>query len=215
MGSLFLIPWAETTWSAAGRVGGRAPLPLSQAGREQADAWSDEIAAAQIEAVHSSAERTSAETARIVAARTGAAHRTVAALAEIDLGLWDGLTTDELKRRYPKIFKRWCSDPTSVCPPEGEEVSHAYARLKQPLEKLVRRQGDWRIAVVLGPLAFGLARCWLESVELSQVRSLTHNGPIRYELTDGTGRATCTLLAKPMARAVAVAAEAGPEQTAE
>ncbi len=182
-----MIPWAETAWSAAGRVASRAPLPLSQAGRDQARAWADKIGSAGVSAVYSSDERTSIETARFVADRTGAPHRSVAALAEVDLGLWGGLTTDELKRRYPKIFKRWYDDPTNVCPPEGEEVEQAYERLRESLARLTRKQGDRHVAVVLGPLAFALVRCWLEGAEVSQVRSMTHGEPLRYELTGGPG----------------------------
>lgn len=182
MSSLVLIPWAETVWSAAGRIATRTPLPLTHAGQNQARTWADSMASSGLSVVYSSNERTSVETARIVADRTGAPHKTIPELSEVGAGLWDGLTTEELRRRYSKIFKKWCDDPSSVCPPEGEDVEDAFERLQQPLERLTRKQGDRCMAVVLGPLAFALARCWIESVELAKTRSMRHHEPLTYQL---------------------------------
>ena len=125
MSTLVLIPWPETTWSAAGRVAGRTPVPLSDAGRRQAHSWGEGLAVPGLSTVYSSGEQASTETARIVAEPSRARHKAVVDFAEVDAGLWDGLTIEELKRRYPKVFKRWYEDPSAVCPPEGEPLADA------------------------------------------------------------------------------------------
>ena len=180
--SLVLIPWAETAWKAAGRLAGRTSLPLTEGGRDEVRGWSAMLAEPKLSTVYASSEQAAVEVAEIVAEKTGASRKTVADLAEVDVGLWDGLTAEELKRRYPKIYKKWHSDPASVSPPEGEALTDAFARLRQALEKLMRKQDDRCVAVVLGPLAFALVRCWAESVELTELRSMTHDSPLRYEL---------------------------------
>lgn len=75
-----------------------------------------------------------------------------------------------------------CDDPSSVCPPEGEDMANAFERLRQPLERLTRKQDDRCMAVVLGRLAFALARCWIESVELAKACSMRHHEPLGYQL---------------------------------
>ena len=103
-------------------------------------------------------------------------------LAEVDTGLWAGLTRDELKRRYPKVFKKWWSDSTSVSPPEGESVTDAFQRLREAIEQVTRQEGGRSFAVVAGPLGFALIRFVSESVAPGQMQTLLHAGPLRYPL---------------------------------
>ena len=209
MASLTLISWAQTQWKADGRLAGRTPLPLTEEGRQQAHGWAEELSSVQPRIVYSSEEQTSRELAAIIAERTGASVKTIAALAEVDAGLWDGLTEEELKRRYPKIHKKWQSDPSSVCPPEGEGMEDAYERLRAPLEKLIRKHDAHTVAVVLGPLAFALARCWLESADITCVRALMSDQPLCYDFTRGDDPITPVRLGAAAAGADVQAAELG------
>lgn len=184
MGTLVLIPWPETVWSAAGRIAGRTPLPLTETGQALVHSWTNALPGKQLRTVFSSDEQASTETARVVAQRCSAKHKILPDLVEVDAGLWDGLTTDELKRRYPKVFKRWLEDPSTVCPPEGEAVAAARERLAASLEQMTRKLGHHEAAAVLGPVAFGIMRCVIESAELVALRSLMHVEPLRYHLTE-------------------------------
>lgn len=178
--ALYLIPWPQTIWSESDRMASRTPLPLSDSGKEVAKAWAEELAESGINLVYSSDEQTSLETAEIIAKKCGRKCKVLAELTEVDAGLWDGLTTDELKRRYPKIFKKWLTDPSSVCPPEGEEIQEAYLRLKGVMEWIIWKQPAHRIAIILGPLAYGLIRCMIDSEEPDKIRSLIQDKPVRY-----------------------------------
>lgn len=178
--ALYLIPWPQTIWSESDRIASSTPLPLSDSGKEVAHAWAEELAESGINLVYSSDEQTSLETVEIITRKCGRKTKTITELKEVDAGLWDGLTTEELKRRYPKIFKKWLADPSSVCPPEGEEIQEAYLRLKGAMEWMILKQAAHRIAIVLGPLAYGLIRCMIDSVEPDKIRSLMQDKPVRY-----------------------------------
>lgn len=190
MNSLVLIPWPETAWSQAGRITSRTPVPLTDAGRRQAHAWGTGLASSGLGVVYSGEESAATETARIVAEPAQAKHKALSELAEVDAGLWDGLTAEELKLRDPRVFKRWCEDPSGVCPPEGEDLSEAYVRLRDSLAKLTgNKRANRSVAVVLGPLAFGVARCVIESAELANVRSMMHHEPLCYRSPGAGGPA--------------------------
>lgn len=201
MATLILIPWAETTWKAANRLAGRTPLPLTDAGCDEVRTWSERIVELRPAIVFCSEERASLETAEIIAEKTGASRKKLADLAEVDMGLWDGLTSDELKRRYPKIYKKWQQDPSSVSPPEGEALSDASERLRVALERIMRKYDDRCVAVILGPLSLALVRCWIESIDVDKLRSLAGDAPIRYELAAANagngGVSPCELSADP------------------
>lgn len=189
MKTLVFVPWPETTWSAEDRVAGSTPLPLTSGGREQAAAWAGSLVPLGLQVVYSSFEPASVETARILARRCRTKHKKLEALAEVDAGLWDGLTTQELKRRYPRIFKRWYDDPSSVCPPEGEDLAEAFGRLQAGLERIRGKPEPARAAAVFGPLAFAVARCVIESAGLTGVRGMMRQDPVCYRFAGGEGPA--------------------------
>jgi probable phosphoglycerate mutase len=177
------------------------PLPLTETGREQARAWAERLGVLELRLVLSGEERTSVETARIVASRCRIQHRVMQPLAEVDAGLWEGLTTEELKLRFPKVFKRWCDDPSCVCPPEGEDLEAAQARLRQALDQVMHKYSNRNLAVVLGPLALAVVRCIAESVELERTRSLIADDLLRYEIAEEATALPKGLTALPVAAA--------------
>ncbi len=180
MASLILIPWPETSWSLAGRMIGRSPVSLTDQGRAQALAWADAMVKDPPVAVYSSSEVASVETAGVLEKRANIKRKELKDLAEVNVGLWDGLTAVELKHRYPKIYKRWCDDPFSVCPPEGEEFSAASDRIREGIAGIVGDRRDRTLAVVLGPFSFALARSIVERSPLVDIHNFTNVEPLRY-----------------------------------
>ncbi len=196
MASLILIPWPETTWSLAGRMIGRSPVSLTEQGRKQALAWADALEKDPPVAVYSSTEVASVETARVLEKRANIKRKELKGLAEVNVGLWDGLTTDELKRRYPKIYKRWCDDPFAVCPPEGEEFSSASERIREGIVGIVGDRRDRTLAIVLGPFSFALARSIVERSPVVDIHDIANAEPLRYPwLPASKEKSTSTVVA--------------------
>jgi len=137
---------------------------------------------AKVSVVFSGPEQAAVETARSVAGPSQAKTKAMNEFFEVDVGLWDGLTESELKRRSPKAYKSWRDAPDSICPPEGEALTVARDRLREGLRKLARKQALVTIPVALGPMAFAVARCIVESVDLAKVRSMISTEPVQYEL---------------------------------
>lgn len=193
--SLLLVPWPETEWSATGRLSSRTPLPLTDRGRRQARAWSAELVELTVAGVYSADEQASKETAEILMGAHDTRHKIMPGLAEVDIGLWEGLTSEELNRRYPKVYKRWREEPQSVCPPEGESVSAAQMRITEAIEKATAKLSGKAAIVVLGPLAFGLARESFEHVPCEATSHSCSGAPIAYDFvdTDGGDRVYCVV----------------------
>ena len=56
-------------------------------------------------------------------------------LRELDMGNWDGLSFDEIKRDYPELYAKRGED-NSLVPPGGEALPRASARLRSALEDI-------------------------------------------------------------------------------
>jgi len=180
MSLLVLIPWPETTWSAATRIGGRNSVSLTGAGRATAVFWGQKLKDHQLDYVFTGEEGVAREIGKLMAKEADIRAKTADNLGEMDVGLWDGLTTKELQHRHPKVYKRWCNDASAVCPPDGEAFEAVQARVSKELSRLTRKYAGKRLAFVLGPLAFAVARCLLEGAEPHHLRNAAAAGPVLY-----------------------------------
>jgi broad specificity phosphatase PhoE len=119
--------------------------------------------------------------------------KTAEGLEEIDLGLWEGLTQDEMKKRFAKAYKQWKDDPTSIRPPEGEALAVAGERLGEALHRLSRKHHNSCFALVLGPLALAAVRCQLEGRGYDSFWELHANEPVKYLINVDENKAVQTL----------------------
>ncbi|MDH3585122.1 MAG: histidine phosphatase family protein, partial [Phycisphaerae bacterium] len=107
-------------------------------------------------------DEASQQTTALFAARSdGGKTRELDDLAEANLGLWQGLTEDQLADRYPKVFSQWKNDPGAITPPQGEPLESIQGRLTSALGRLLKRDGPEPLALVLRPVLLAACHRWL------------------------------------------------------
>lgn len=149
MAELLVVRSGTTDYDLQGRIRGNLDLPLSAAGRGMADAVAGRLAAFPPALLYASQARCAAETAAIIGRRLGLQPRRAAGLEGLDLGLWQGMLAHDLRRRQPRLARRWQEDPWTVVPPEGESPSLARNRVDAAIGTLVARHPRARIVVVV------------------------------------------------------------------
>jgi len=159
MTRLLLIPSGLTDWHEQQRIAGDTDLPLSEEGVRQAEGHGPLVAPFNPTAVYSGPGESAKQAAGVIAKNLGLRARSIAALKEVGLGHWQGLTQEEFEDRFERVAKAWENDPLAVTPPEGESLGAAEKRLCDALLKLVKSRPDETIVVVLGPLACAAVRC--------------------------------------------------------
>ncbi len=104
---------------------GSADPPLSAAGRDQARraAGSALLREPAFTEVLTSPMTRCQETARIVAAALGVSVVVDRELREMDFGLWEELTFDEVQNRYPEDLRQWTQSASA--PPTGSSETFA------------------------------------------------------------------------------------------
>lgn len=142
MRSIFLIRHAHPDFPVGGRVClGRTDTPLGPFGRMQSALLREEFQAVSFSEVLSSPMRRSLETARAFDRPS----IPVEAFAEQNMGVWDGLRFDEIRRSWSELYKRRETDPLLV-PPGAETLSEVQQRAVPALkERIVRSEGDLAI----------------------------------------------------------------------
>ncbi len=182
MTSVILVPSAETDWQAGGRFATRTPISVNQQGRAEIATWARQLAVRPPAAIYSADRDPAAQTAHDLAESFHLRAKKADRLEEMALGLWEGLTPEDLAKRFARAFRQWKEDPSSVCPPEGEALPAAAERVIKEVGRLGRKHLGQCFAVVLGPLALAALRCHLEGKDCSALWEMTSDKPIRYAL---------------------------------
>jgi probable phosphoglycerate mutase len=160
-----LIPCGATDWREKGRLLGRVELEPAPDVKQQCSTWSEQLRPAPLHRIFYAPDELSKTTALAIARELNIPAKPLTELAEVDLGLWAGLTEAELKTRFAKAHRQLVDSPLTVCPPEGEDFSAAAGRVRTCLRKRIRPNGKQGIGLVMRPLAFAMARYVLEGGE--------------------------------------------------
>ncbi len=183
MTRVLLILAGPTVWDAEGRLCGSHSLPLSDEAPGMIRALADSIPHA-VSAVYTNRnDEACDQAAKIVAGKFSLRVRDSEALDSISLGLWQGLTCEELRFRFPTIFPAWEEDALAVQPPEGESVQEAAERIRQGLRKILRRNRGVCIALVMRPMAMRLAAGLLRKESILDIARHLHD-PLPMETID-------------------------------
>lgn len=147
--SLVLIRAGVTDYEVQGRIRGSLDVPLCDAGEAQAAAAAARLAEAPPSALYTAESLCAVETGGIIGRHLGLKPRVIAGLHNLDQGLWQGLLVEDIRRRQPRLYRQWQDNPWAVAPPEGELLEEACERVEHALEKLLRRHGEGRVALVV------------------------------------------------------------------
>jgi broad specificity phosphatase PhoE len=174
MTKLLLIHAGPTPWDEENRLTGAHSLPLIP----------DAVAAARsllealppLTAVYAAkANEACWQVAQLIGQRFKLRPRDLPDLNEMKLGLWEGLTRDELRRRFPSVVPQWQEAPLTVRPPEGESLEDTIARVEPAVRKVLRRNRGGTVALPLRPLAMQIIHGLLRNESPETIASHLQN----------------------------------------
>jgi len=151
---VYLVRHGETDWNQDKRIQGRTNIPLNGRGRGQAEALAQRLADLSLAAIYTSDLKRARETAEIIAARQPQAV-TVSALPDLrecHYGLWEGLTREEVARRFPQDWQDWLASGESSCPTDGEDFLSLSERAGRAFDQAAQSGKTVLISTHRGPL---------------------------------------------------------------
>ncbi|WP_319584036.1 histidine phosphatase family protein [uncultured Pseudodesulfovibrio sp.] len=159
---------------------GRTDAPLSPDGKDQARKVADELEGIPFARLCSSPAARTRATLHPLAERLGLEVETLPALAEIDMGKWDGLDFETIRQRYPAEYAERGKCLGRYRVPGGESFEDVADRAMETLTELARGPMP-----VLAATHAGVIRTVLCRVTGHPLDDLFHFTP---------GYARCTLL---------------------
>jgi broad specificity phosphatase PhoE len=150
---------------------GSTDLPLSREGERQAQRLGTFFENIPLTAVYTSTLTRAVQTAE-AATRGKLPVIRSDALRELDCGLWEGLTFEEIQGKYPLLYAKRGTDPEQFAPEGGERFDEGLARFRAGVEQALRASmGD--IAVVAHASVNRLLICSLLGKPFREVYSIS------------------------------------------
>jgi len=149
---LILIRHGETEWSCQRRYCGFTDIDLNEKGRAQAKQLSKKLSKEKIDKVYSSDMKRVLQFTRIVF--KDAPLEEISALREINFGVLEGLTYQEIMERHTEIYRKWLDNPLDIIIPSGESLNSLATRVRETLVKILSYNNNRTVAIVThaGPM---------------------------------------------------------------
>jgi broad specificity phosphatase PhoE len=144
--TILIARHGQSDWNQERRWQGHADRPLTERGREQAQALADRLAHIELDAVYSSDLQRALDTAAVVAESRGFELRQLPELREVDVGSWSGLTRAEAEERFPEGFARWRDGYPGW--KDGETYEAMTDRVLRAVDEIATEHEGGRVLVV-------------------------------------------------------------------
>jgi broad specificity phosphatase PhoE len=186
MTRVLLIHAGPTPWDEENRLTGAHSLPLTSDAVAAARSLIDALPTPPTALYLCKSNEACRQVGTMLAERFNLRIRDKPALDEMRLGLWEGLTRDEVRHRFPTVTSQWQEDPLSVLPPSGESLGDVIERVDPALRKILRRNRGGEVAIVLRPLAMQVAHGLLRRESPRDIASHLNNVDVmeRIELSE-------------------------------
>ena len=142
MKQLFLVRHGTTVQTQERRYSGVSDVGLAELGVRQVRLVGEFFRSKEFGLIYSSPLKRCVATAGAISTASDVCVESLAGLGEINFGLWEGLTFEEIQKAYPEQLKCWCENPNAFTFPKGESVCEFYKRVLGAMEIILAGTGD-------------------------------------------------------------------------
>ncbi|MBU0503721.1 MAG: histidine phosphatase family protein [Candidatus Omnitrophota bacterium] len=143
---LFLIRHGSTDMNKQRRYCGFMDIGINSNGRMQVRRLKARLKSLTVDKVYSSDRKRAIQTAGIIF--KGEEVGKVSGLREMHFGVFEGLTYQEILKKYPVIYKRWIDEPFNTIIPKGESLNIFQKRVVRAFKDIIAKHHDQEIAIV-------------------------------------------------------------------
>jgi alpha-ribazole phosphatase len=145
---IYIVRHGATDWNESGRIQGHIDPPLNATGRAQARLVGTRLAELGATALYSSDLQRAYQTAQAIGWETGLRVVQKPGLREINFGVWQGLTSPQIRERDPEVYAARRANPYDVAPAGAETWRQFYARALCAVSEILAATEAERLIVV-------------------------------------------------------------------
>lgn len=167
---LYFTRHGETDWNLLKKIQGKQDTELNATGIMQAEQLGDNLLLGKYNftKIYSSTQKRARRTAEIVAEKLNMDFETLEGLEEMNLGLWEGLSWNEVEERFPKEFENWFINRRYMKTPEGESYQDLLDRVLSAIKNIIETQ-EGNVLVVTHSAVIMALLCYLHNTPFEEM----------------------------------------------
>lgn len=165
---LLLVRHGETQWNVLGKIQGSSDVELNQKGLLQAKEIAEAFDLDSDYLIYSSARKRAYQTAQEISKRLNKEIKILEGLNEISLGMWEGMTWDEVAKIYSEDFIFWKNNRDFAKPHGGESYNELLERVLYSLKEIIENSNQDAI-VTTHSLVIMIVCCFFDGESFSNI----------------------------------------------
>ena len=145
---IILIRHGETEWNSQQRMQGHSNSDLSSVGQVQIQALGQWMKNVPFDHIYSSDSLRAKQTAEAITQFSGHELKIDLRLREKNLGVFEGLTSEEARERHPEVFRLFKTAGSKYVIDEGESTQQLQERALEFIEEIRLRHPEERVVMV-------------------------------------------------------------------
>ena len=171
MTEFYLIRHGQTDWNLTGRWQGQSPdaPALNETGCAQALAALDLLPRANFAAIYSSDLLRARQTAELIAEPLNLTVTLEPRLREMNLGVWEGMLSNDIKVQYPREFEEREKNPFDTHAPQGESPRDVARRVIVAVNEIADSHPGGSVIIVSHGIALAVIICQARGIPMDKV----------------------------------------------
>lgn len=167
--TIYLVRHGQTEWNIKHRFQGHQDSPLTELGINQAQWLGETIQNDCIDIIYSSSSMRALRTAELIRGIRDINIIESDNLREINLGIWEGKTQEEVKEIYAEQFHYFWNDPEKFGVQNSETFQDVYKRSINKLQEIINENEGKSILLVSHTVVVKLIMAYFENRQTKDI----------------------------------------------
>ncbi|MBU3207262.1 histidine phosphatase family protein [Clostridium algidicarnis] len=146
--NIYIARHGETKWNIEGRMQGIKNSDLTQRGIGDARSLGESLKDIDFDCIYSSPLGRALDTAKYIRQDDNTKIILDDSLKELNLGLWEGMTHEEIKEKYPIQYNNFREHPESFESQGGESFLELIKRVEKGLNNIIKDENHENILII-------------------------------------------------------------------
>lgn len=175
MKKIFLIRHGESQWNILKRIQGQQDIPLTERGLIQAELVGSRLVNEKIDKIYSSDLIRAFNTAEIIGQKLNKPVIPMKEFREISFGIWEGISDEEMLRKYYDEYLMWRKNPENLKIEGAETLEELQLRAMNGVNKIIKDSKEENILIVSHSATLKTMVLGLLDMNLRHFKNLTLN----------------------------------------